>query len=60
MNYWDRVTMKFNYAELVIIRRSLSYQIADIHSENADRALAEKVWQKFDSELRKHEIELGD
>lgn len=60
MNYWDRVTMKFNYAELLVIRKALDFLIADIQSANVDRTSAERLWQKFDSELRKHEIETGD
>lgn len=60
MNYWDRVSMKFNYAELVTIRKALDYQIADTHCETVDRALAEKIWQRVDSELTKRGITLGD
>ena len=43
MNYWDRVTMKFNYAELLVIRKALDFLIADIQSANVDRTSAERL-----------------
>lgn len=32
MNFWARVTMKFSYADLLVIRKALDFLIADIDS----------------------------
>ena len=60
MDFWARVTMKFSYAELLVIRKALDYLISDNHSANVDRTSAERIWQKFDAEIRKHIGDIGD
>lgn len=60
MNFWARVTMKFSYADLLVIREALDFLIADIQSANVDRASAERLWQRFDAEITKNIGDMGD
>ena len=58
MNYWERVTMKFSYADLLVIREALDFLIADIRSANVDRTSAERLWQRFDAEIRNRKLDM--
>lgn len=60
MDFWARVTMKFSYADLLVIRKALDFLIADIDSANVDRTSAEKLWQRFDAEITKNIGDMGD
>lgn len=60
MNFWARVTMKFSYADLLVIRKALDFLIADIDSANVDRTSAERLWQRFDAEITNNIGDIGD
>ena len=60
MNYIKAINMDLKVIDTMVLIGALDYLIADTDRSEIDRAHAEKLRQKFDCELRKRGIEIGD